>query len=286
MLNKYGPQILVDIPPSLEKDAPPPPTKGHYKTWTCGLLLGTDTHPITALRHVVHVTLDQCIHFRPERRLLWYTFVMRWTIYFSDLPQVALNMGTAPYIVRWIVEPLPIYWAWSSDNIDSWWDPSMIDLDSDPLDQVSWFCTAILDFEHALARDFVLTPAGFDHGRQYVTGRYVLCRPLGHLSGPPQTTTNRGGIIAGQSNWERQIEKPIRFLNHLFEVRRVFRALDDAGEVELTAGRYPQSNGLGPQFPSVFTGREGIDTSGDDLGIQGVAPADTEHRNHMLIPPG
>ena len=56
----------------------------------------------------MRVTIAPCIQFRPERRLLWDTFDMRWTIHFPDLPQVNLNMGIAPYIVRWIVEPLPI----------------------------------------------------------------------------------------------------------------------------------------------------------------------------------
>ena len=30
---------------------------------------------------------------------------MRWTIHFPELPQVALHLGTVPFIIRWIVEP-------------------------------------------------------------------------------------------------------------------------------------------------------------------------------------
>lgn len=35
-------------------------------------------------------------------------------------------------------------------------------------------------------------------------------------------------MIAGQSQWERQIEKPIKLLNHLFEARRGFKTAIDA----------------------------------------------------------
>ena len=282
----YGPKIETDHSPSTQQDLPPLPTQGIHPTWTCGLLLGTDKHPTMALRHHVHVNIDQCLQFRPENRLLWYTFIMRWIIPFHDLPQVALHLGIAPYIVRWIVEPLPLHWAWSSDSPNSWWDPRTIDLDTDPLDQINWFCTAILELEHALARDFILTPGGFDHGRQYVDGRHVICRPLGYLSGPSQAPANRGGIIAGQSSWERQIEKPIRLLNHLFEARRGFRAPDDAGQINLAPRRYAQSNGLGPQFPSVFTGRQRLDPTGNDPGNQGMASSETNHWSHMLPPSG
>ena len=175
-----------------------------------------------------------------------------------------------------IGEPLPLHWAWSSNSPDSWWDPRTIDLDTDPLDQVSWFCTAILELEHVLARDFVLTPAGFAHGRPYVDGRYVICRPPGHMSGPSQAPTNKDRIIAGQSSWERQIEKPIRFLNHLFEARRGFRAPDDIGKIDLALRRHAQSNGLGPQLPSASTGRQRLDPPGNDPGRQGMASSETK----------
>lgn len=67
---QYGPKIVVDPSPSLETVVPPLPTQGIHPTWTCGLL----HYPTIAMRHHVHVTMDQCIQFRPESRLLWYTF--------------------------------------------------------------------------------------------------------------------------------------------------------------------------------------------------------------------
>ena len=211
---------------------------------------------------------------------------MRWTIHFPDLPQVALHMGTAPYIIRWIVESLPLHWAWNSDSPDSWWDPRTIDLDTDPHDQVSWFCIAILEFEHALARDFVLSPAAFDHGGQYVDGRHVICRPSGYMSGSSQVPSYRGGIIARQSSWERQIEPPIRLLNHLFEARRGFRALDDVGQADLAPRGYAQSDGLGPQLLIVSPGRQRFDPPGYDPSSQGMASSKIKYRSHLLSPPG
>ena len=108
----YGPKIETDPSPSMQQALPPLPIQGIHQTWTCGLLLGTDRHSTMALRHHVHVNINQSLQFRPESRLLWYTFVMRWTIYFPDLPQVALHLVTAPYIVRWIGEPLPSVAFW------------------------------------------------------------------------------------------------------------------------------------------------------------------------------
>ena len=281
----YGPKVDSVPSQSLQHDQTPLPTQGIHQTWTCGLLLGTDRHSTMALRHYVHEQVDRCIQFRPESRLLWYTFVMQWTIHFPDLPQVALNMGTAPFIVRWIVEPLPLHWAWNSDSPDSWWDPRTIDLDTDPYEQVSWCCIAILELEHALARDFVLS-AAFEHGRQYADGRHVICRPSAHMSGTSQAPSNRGGIIAGQSSWERQIEIPIRLLNHLFEARKGLRTPDDVGQADITPRGYAQSDGLGPQLPIVSTGWQRFDPPGNDPGSQGMASSETKHWSHMFSPTG
>ena len=159
-----GPKVEPDPFPSPQQALPPLPTQGIHQTWTCGLLLGIERHSTMASRHHVHVHIDKCIQFRPESRLLWYTFVMRWAIHFPDLPQVALHLGTAPYIVRWIVEPLPLHWAWSSDSPDSWWHPRTIDLDTDPLDQVSWFCTVFFPR--------VRTPCGHD-AQVIIEGREI-----------------------------------------------------------------------------------------------------------------
>ena len=108
----YGPK--VDSQP-----ANPLPTQGHHSTWALGLILGTDSLSTMVLRHSVQVTIARCIQFQPERRLIWYTFVMRWTIHFHDLPQVAMNLGTALHIIRWIVELLPVHWAWHSVSMDT-----------------------------------------------------------------------------------------------------------------------------------------------------------------------
>ena len=122
----YGPKVDSQSPPAQNQPAVPLPTQGHHSTWALGLILGTDSLSTMDLRHSVQVTIARCIQFQPERRLIWYTFVMRWTIHFHDLPQVAMNLGTALHIIRWIVEPLPVHWAWHSVSMDTWWDPSLI----------------------------------------------------------------------------------------------------------------------------------------------------------------
>ena len=224
----YGPK--GDSIPSqpMHHDSVPLPTQGHHSTLALGLKLGTDRHSIMALRHPVHASIGRCIQFHPERRLLWYTFVMRWTIHFPDLPQVAFHLGSAPLIIQ----PLPLHWAWNSDCPDTWWDPNLINLDTHQHDQINWLSTAILELEHALARDFVLSPIASEHGRQYVHGRHVICRSPGHMPSPSQAPSHRDGVISGQSIWERQIETPIRLLNHLFEARRGYRAFDDVGQAD------------------------------------------------------
>ena len=161
-----------------------------------------------ALRYPVQTSIARCSQFHPERRLIWYTDVMRWTIHFHDLLQVALHLGSAPFIVRWIVELLPVHWAWTSVSLDTWWDPCLINLDTHQHDQIKWLCTAILELEHALARDFVLSPIAPEYGRQYVHGRHVLCRSVGHMPSSSQAPSPRTRIISGQSCWERQIEIP------------------------------------------------------------------------------
>ena len=203
---------------------------------------------------------------------------MCWTIHFHDLPQVALHLGSAPLIVRWIVELLPVHWAWNSVSLDTWWDPSLINLDTHQHDQIKWLCTAILELEHALARDFVLS--------QYVHGRHVLCRSFGHIPSPSQAPTHRAGVISGQSSWERQIEVPLKLLNHLFEARRGYGAFDDVGQADATARRHVESDGTGPQLPVVSASRSWLDTAGNDLGCQGMASPETELRCHMFAPPG
>ena len=220
----YDPKVDCIQPPTLPSVSIPLPTQGMHQTWSCGLMLGTDRHSIMILRYQLHSSVDRCLPFHPERRLLWYTDVMKWTIHFPELPQVALHVGTVPFIVRWIVEQLPVHWAWNSDSPDTWWDPHMIHMDTDPHDHASWYCTAILELEHALARDFVLSPAAAEHGRQYVNGRHVICRSPGYMPSPSQALPHGARVISGQSNWKRQIETPIRLLNHLFEARRGIRS--------------------------------------------------------------
>ena len=195
-------------------------------------MLGTDRHSIVTLRHQLHASVDRCIPFHLERRLLWYTDIMKWTIHFPELPQVAINLGIVPFIVRWIVEQLPVHWAWNSDSPDTWWDPHIFNMDTDPHDQVNWFCTAILELEHALARDFVLSPAAAEHGRQYVNRRHIICRFPGYMPSSSQAPAQ-----SRSRSWERHIETPIRLLNHLFEARRGFGAFDDAGQADLAPGR-------------------------------------------------
>ena len=181
--------------------------------------------------------------------------------------------------------PFPVHWAWNSDSPDTWWDPRTINMDTDPHDQVSWFRTTILELEHALARDFVLSAAS-EHGRQYVNGRYVICRPPAHTPSPSQAPSHGARVISGQNSWERQIETPIRLLNHLFEARRGFGAFDDAGQVDLTPGEHDQSDGLGQKFPAVSAGRTGLHPTGHDPGSQGVASSATEHWCHLLLSTG
>ena len=196
---------------------------------------------------------------------------------FPELPQVALHLGTVPFIVRWIVEQLPVHWAWNSDSPDTWWDPHMIHMDTDPHDQVNWYCTAMLELEHALARDFVLSPAAAEHGRQCVNGRHVICRSPGYMPSPSQAPPHGARVISGQTSWERQIESPIRLLNHLFEARRGFGAFHDASQTDLAPGRHDQSDGLGQKLPAVSADRTGHDPS-----RQGVASSATEHWCHLL----
>ena len=57
----YGPKIEIDPSPSTQQALPPLPAQGIHQTWTCGLLLGTDQHSTLALRHHVHVNIDQCL---------------------------------------------------------------------------------------------------------------------------------------------------------------------------------------------------------------------------------
>ena len=117
----------------------------------------------------------------------------------SGIALGCLHLGTVPFIVRWIGEQLPVHWAWNSDSPGTWWDPHMIHMDTDPHDQISWYCTAILEFEHALARDFVLSPAAAEHGRQYVNGRHIICRSPGYMPRPSQAPPHGARVISGQA---------------------------------------------------------------------------------------
>ena len=141
---QYGPKVTSDLPSTSHSVSIPLPTQGTHPTWSFGLMLGTDRPSIMTMRHQLHAFVDRHLPFHPERRLHWYTDVMRWTIHFTELPQVAIHMGPVPFIVRWIVEQLPVHWAWNSDNPDTWWDPRQINLDTALNSQVNWFCTAII----------------------------------------------------------------------------------------------------------------------------------------------
>ena len=50
--------------------------------------------------------------------------------------------------------------------------------------------------------------------------------------------------------------------------------------------RYAQLNGLGPQFPSVFAGRQRLDPPGNDPGSQGMTSSETKYWSHMFPPTG
>ena len=171
--------------------------------------------------------------------------------------------------VAWVTAIVPFRWAWHSNSMDSWWTPQNVVIDTYSHQQLTLH-HVLMELEHVLARDLFLTVAGSRDGRTYVQRRHVLSRSGGGSRHPCETASN-GRLRVFHPDWPGQIETSIQLLGLIQEVRAGRAVSSDAGETLFETGRHDQCHVLGPQFPSLSLGRQGIHTSHHAHGLKRMA---------------
>ena len=250
----YGPSI-----PSEVQDATPLP-RWASDPFPLTLAIKTTTQApdcIDMMHHVI-MPLYVPLAFVPEARLHWYAQAARWVSHFRQLPQVLMTSDTLFLVVAWISAIVPFRWAWHSTNVDSWWTPQDVVIDTYQHQHLVLH-HVLMELEHVLARDLVLTVVGSSDGRTYVQRRLVISGSGGSIRHTCETAPH-ARLRIYHPDWQGQIETSIQLLGLIHEVRAGFFLSSDAGETLFEARRYAQCHVLGSKFPFLATGREGIHT--------------------------
>ena len=128
----------------------------------------------------------------------------------------------------------------------------------------------LMELEHVLARDLVLTVVGSSDGRAYVQRRLVISGSGGSIRHSCETAPH-ARLRIYHPDWQGQVETSIQLLGLIHEVRAGFFLSSDAGETLFEAGRHAQCHVLGSKFPFLPTGREGIHTAYHARGLKRMA---------------
>ena len=160
------------------------------------------------------------IAFVPEARLHWYAQTARWVSHYRQLPQVLMTSDTLFMVVAWITAIVPVRWAWRSTSVDSWWTPQDVVLDTYQHQQLVLH-HVLMELEHVLARDLVLTVVGSSDGRAYVQRRLVISGSGGSIRHSCETAP-RARLRIYHPDWQGQVETPIQLLGLIHEVRAGF----------------------------------------------------------------
>ena len=261
----YGPSVPLEV-----HDATPLPRwASDSVSWTLGIRSTGHIPDCMDMIHHVPMPLYHSIAFVPEARLHWYAQTTRWVSHFRQLPQVLLTSDLLFRTVAWITAIVPFRWAWHSNSMDSWWTPQNVMIDTYSHQQLTLH-HVLMELEHALARDLFLTIAGSRDGRTYVQRRHVLLRS-GRGSRHSCETASNGRLRIFHPDWQGQIETSIQLLGLIQEVRTGCFVSSDAGETLFETGRHDQCHVLGPQFPPLSPGRQGIHTSHHAHGLKRMA---------------
>ena len=199
--------------PSQHPPLVPQPHNGPLQIVTLGLLKYDEHIPIATLIHFKPLTIGPSISFHPGFRLRWCAF-----------PTCSMDRAALAHFLGLALR--------ESGHVVA---PHKLDLDIDAANQMHYFCIALFDLEHALARDVVLDPEIIAYVGQYIHGRHILCGPVRYMPGPSQKTEDEILAIIRCGQGQRSLETPIRLLNHLFEARWRLRTAADDCKIESSA---------------------------------------------------
>ena len=101
--------------------------------------------------------------------------------------------------------------------IDSWWTPQDVVIDTYSHQQLILH-HVLMELEHVLVRDLVLTVVGSSDGRAYIQRRLIISRFGGSLRHTGKETPYER-IRIYHPDWQGQIETSIQLLGLIHEVR-------------------------------------------------------------------